>query len=127
MGLNGTARGAIPPVAMAKRRDYITIPRMLPPKAPSAWARRGKIMSGWGFLLLGVAGLFLPFLQGFLFLAVGLYILRDEYAWAQRTIDWMRRKFPRYTAQMDQGRDRAAAWLTQWRRKVRRTVYQVRR
>ncbi|MCU0986733.1 MAG: hypothetical protein MUC89_17640 [Acetobacteraceae bacterium] len=112
---------------MAKRRDYITIPRMLPPKAPSRWSRRGKILSGWGFLLLGVVGLFLPFLQGFLFLAVGLYILRDEYAWAQRTIDWMRRKFPRYTAQMDQGRDRAAAWLVQWRRKVRRTVYQVRR
>nr|MCU0945580.1 hypothetical protein [Rubritepida sp.] len=94
-----------------KRRDYITIPRMLPPKPPSAWARRGKVMSGWGFL----------------FLAVGLYILREEYPWAQRTIDWMRRKFPRYTAQMDQGRDRAATWLTQWRRKVRRTVYQVRR
>jgi hypothetical protein len=112
---------------MARRREYLTIPRMLPPKPPSAWARRGKILSGWGFLLLGVAGLFLPFLQGFLFLAVGLYILRDEYAWAQRTIDWMRRKFPRYTAQMDQGRDRAAAWLLQWRRKVRRTVYQVRR
>jgi len=100
---------------------------MLPPKPPSAWARRGKILAGWGFLLLGVAGLFLPVLQGFLFLAVGLYILRDEYAWAQRTIDWMRRKFPRYAAQMDQGRDRAAAWLQRWRRKVRRAVYQVRR
>ena len=59
--------------------------------------------------------------------AIGLYILRDEYAWAQRMIDWMRRKFPHYTKQMDDGRDRAQEWLTRWRRRFRRTVYQVRR
>ncbi len=112
---------------MARRREYLTIPRMLPPRPPSRWARRSKVLAGWGFLVLGVAGIFLPFLQGFLFLAVGLYILRDEYAWAQRMIDWMRRKFPRYTKQMDEGKDRAQEWLTRWRRRFRRTVYQVRR
>jgi hypothetical protein len=42
-------------------------------------------------------------------------------------IDWMRRKFPRYTKQMDEGKDRAQEWLTRWRRRFRRTVYQVRR
>ncbi len=112
---------------MARRREYLVIPRMLPPKPPSRWARRGKILAGWGFLALGVAGLFLPFVQGFLFLAFGLYILRDEYAWADRTIDWLRRRFPRYTRQMDEGKERAVAWLIRWRRKMRRTMYEVRR
>jgi hypothetical protein len=112
---------------MARRREYLTIPRMLPPSPPGRWARRGKVLAGWGFILLGIAGFFLPFLQGFLFLAVGLYILRDEYAWAQRMIDWLRRKFPRHAKQMDEGSERAQAWLTRWRRRVRRTVYQVRR
>src|SRR3546814_5699984 len=38
---------------------------------------------GWAFVLLGFAGLFLPFLQGILFLLVGLYLLSLESARAR--------------------------------------------
>ena len=31
------------------------------------------LLTGWGFILLGIAGLFLPILQGILFLVIGLH------------------------------------------------------
>ena len=37
---------------------------------------------GYGFLVLGVLGMFLPILQGFLFLAIGLIILARHAPWA---------------------------------------------
>jgi uncharacterized membrane protein YbaN (DUF454 family) len=49
---------------------------------------------GWSFLGLGIAGLFLPVLQGILFILIGLTILSTEYHWARRWIVKLRRKFP---------------------------------
>ena len=37
--------------------------------------RWGILVAGWAFILLGIAGLFLPVLQGILFLLIGLLIL----------------------------------------------------
>jgi len=37
--------------------------------------RAARILSGWTFLLLGFAGLFLPLLQGILFLTIGAFLL----------------------------------------------------
>ena len=52
------------------------------------------IVSGWLFIILGIAGLFLPFLQGILFLAFGISLLASEYHWARRVIHALRQKFP---------------------------------
>lgn len=49
--------------------------------------------SGWFLLILGVAGLFLPFLQGVLLLAAGLLILSSEYRWAQKALLWVQQKW----------------------------------
>ena len=51
---------------------------------------------GYFFMLLGVLGLFLPVLQGFLFLFVGLIILARHAPWAGRCLDWIRRRHPRF-------------------------------
>lgn len=56
---------------------------------------------GYFFLVLGVLGLFLPFLQGFLFLFVGLIILAKHALWAQRCLDWIRQRFPRLGGMID--------------------------
>ena len=40
--------------------------------------RAGKITVGMSLLVLGVIGLFLPFLQGILFLIMGLSVLSTE-------------------------------------------------
>ena len=42
---------------------------------------------GYTFLVLGVFGLFLPILQGFLFMLIGLIILARHAAWAERLLE----------------------------------------
>ena len=57
-----------------------------PPKAAGAslvW-RVLRIFAGWTLLLLGILGLFLPVLQGFLFIASGLALLSADVQWARR-------------------------------------------
>lgn len=66
---------------------------------------------GWLFILLGIAGLFLPILQGVLFLAIGLIILSTEYAWAHRLLARIGERFPKVAAVTDQARTKAARWL----------------
>jgi uncharacterized membrane protein YbaN (DUF454 family) len=51
-------------------------------------------ITGWVFIVLGIAGLFLPVLQGILFLLIGLTILSAEYHWARRWIVKLRERFP---------------------------------
>lgn len=52
-------------------------------------------ITGWAFIVLGIAGLFLPVLQGILFLLIGLTILSAEYHWARRLIGKLRERFPK--------------------------------
>lgn len=65
---------------------------------------------GYLFLVLGVLGLFLPFLQGFLFLFIGLIILARHASWARRLLDDLRSRHPR----MDQGIGKAEETLAAW-------------
>ena len=50
--------------------------------------RAGKIILGIGCLVLGVVGLFLPLLQGILFLIIGLTLLSRE---SERVRYWLER------------------------------------
>ena len=56
------------------------------------------LLTGWGFILLGIAGLFLPILQGVLFLLIGLVILSSEYVWAHQLLENLQKRFPKLTA-----------------------------
>lgn len=69
------------------------------------------LIAGWGFIALGVAGLLLPFLQGVLFLLVGLAILSTEYIWAHNLLQKLRRRFPSLASWLDAAKLRASAWL----------------
>lgn len=68
------------------------------------------LIVGWGFILLGIAGLFLPVLQGILFLLIGLIILSSEYAWAHHLLAKLRAKFPAISRKADEAAEKAAAW-----------------
>jgi uncharacterized membrane protein YbaN (DUF454 family) len=59
------------------------------------------LIAGWGFILLGIAGLFLPFLQGVLFILIGLTILSTQYAWAHRWMTRLHQRFPKLSAAAD--------------------------
>lgn len=60
------------------------------------------------FLVLGVVGLALPFLQGFLFLAIGLILLSIASPKARLWIESHTRKFPKLHALVQ----RTEAWIT---------------
>ncbi|MDH3664135.1 MAG: PGPGW domain-containing protein [Alphaproteobacteria bacterium] len=69
---------------------------------------------GYAFLVLGVIGLVVPILQGFLFLAIGLIILAKSAPWAERMLGRFKNSHP------DAGRliDKADAKVHEWGRKA---------
>jgi uncharacterized protein len=80
----------------------------------NATAKRWLLLIvGWGFILLGIAGLFLPILQGVLFLVIGLIILSSEYVWAHRLLIRLRLRFPAVGRVADVAATKARRWL--WR------------
>jgi uncharacterized protein len=78
----------------------------------NAHLKRALLLSvGWGFILLGIVGLFLPVLQGILFLFVGLAILSSEYVWAHHLLARLRQRFPKVGHIADAAGAKAAGWL----------------
>jgi uncharacterized protein len=67
-------------------------------------------ITGYVFLVLGVLGLFLPFLQGFLFIVIGLLILGKQAPWAQNLLQRFRDQHPRAGELIDQAEVKMAAW-----------------
>ncbi len=52
------------------------------------------LVIGWAFVLLGIAGLFLPFLQGILFILIGLLVLSKESPFARSLLLRFEKRFP---------------------------------
>jgi len=70
---------------------------------------------GWIFLLAGLAGFFLPFLQGILFTLIGIYLLSKGSARArllrQRLRSWLKKRYPDKMEHVEQWESKAKAWL----------------
>lgn len=49
---------------------------------------------GWGFLVLGIAGLVLPVLQGWLLIALGALLLSPDVPLFGRLLTWLEVRFP---------------------------------
>ena len=75
------------------------------------WKRIAIIIVGWVFIALGIVGLFLPVLQGILFLLVGLVVLSTEYHWARRLLGYVRNRFPKLDSVIKAAHDKAASIL----------------
>lgn len=71
------------------------------------------LVLGWTLIGFGVIGLFLPVLQGVLFILIGLYVLSRESETARRRLHQMREKYPR----IDEKLNRWGHW---WRSRFRR-------
>ena len=61
---------------------------------------------GWALIGLGVVGLFLPILQGVLFILLGLYVLSRESRIARHWFERLRARFPRADARLQEWRER---------------------
>ena len=69
------------------------------------------LIAGWAFMLLGIVGLFLPILQGVLFLLIGLIILSSEYVWAHNLLAKLRHRFPKLSRTADDATRKTESWL----------------
>ena len=65
---------------------------------------------GWLFIVLGILGLFLPVLQGILFLLIGLYLLSTTSPWAERLLNRLRERFPKISKTFDEAKEKVASW-----------------
>ena len=65
---------------------------------------------GYLFLVLGVLGMVLPILQGFLFLAIGLIILAKTAPWAARLLARFRKKYPEGGVLIDKAEVKVEEW-----------------
>ncbi len=68
--------------------------------------RVARIVGGIAFLVLGVIGLFLPFLQGILFLLIGLTLLSQENERARQCSEWLREHLHRRKRQKLEGQEK---------------------
>ena len=71
------------------------------------------LVIGWTLIALGVVGLFLPVLQGVLFILLGLWVLSTESETAHRWLENARKRHPKADAKLKQ-------WGRWWRRKLGR-------
>ena len=74
------------------------------------------LIAGWGFILLGIIGLVVPFLQGVLFILLGMIILSSQYAWAGFLLLKLRKRFPRVAGVADQCVAKASTVLKRFSR-----------
>jgi uncharacterized membrane protein YbaN (DUF454 family) len=63
------------------------------------------LIAGWAFILLGIAGLFLPVLQGILFLLMKL-----------------KQRFPKIATQFDLAKNKAEQKMGRWSRKEKKAA-----
>ena len=73
--------------------------------------RIALLVAGWIFVVLGILGLFLPILQGILFLLVGLTLL----SFGSPRIRLLRMRLGRRYPVLRAGEEKARAWLKRQR------------
>ena len=78
--------------------------------------------AGFALLGLGVLGLVLPILQGILFMALGLFILRDQYGWAREAMAKLRARWPRQVKGVEAMEARLVDWSRRQAARLRRLL-----
>jgi len=80
----------------------------------------GRKAAGVSLVGLGVLGLVLPFLQGFLFLGLGLFVLRHQYLWAHRGMGWIESRWPGAVMKAEGLEARCIGWCGRQSARVKR-------
>ncbi|MBN2686279.1 MAG: hypothetical protein JXR40_13445 [Pontiellaceae bacterium] len=71
-----------------------------------------KHILGWLCIILGVIQGFLPFLQGWIFVAMGVFLLADHVPFFGKIRDWIHRRFPDMTQRVHDIAERIRAKFT---------------
>ena len=62
------------------------------PTGPAPKKKILRISTGVFLVIVGITGLILPIMPGWVFLIPGLIILADYFPWIHRTLEWAKRK-----------------------------------
>lgn len=81
------------------------------PPSRSGLLRALKIALAIVLLPLGIVGLFVPVLQGILFLLIALALLSSEVPWMRRYQERIQERYPELWRKVEASKARAAAWL----------------
>ena len=60
---------------------------------PTGWRAILRIAAGIGLLIVGIIGLILPVMPGWIFVIPGLMMLSDYFPPAKRLLDWAKAKY----------------------------------
>ena len=71
----------------------------------------GLLILGWFFIGLGIIGLFLPILQGILFIMIGLAILSSRSQLIKRFLKHLEERYPHHHARMEKLREKFRHWF----------------
>jgi len=73
--------------------------------------RIGLLILGWFFVVLGVIGLFLPILQGILFILIGLAILSSRSKTIKRLLKHLEERYPQHHEKVEVWKERLSKWF----------------
>jgi uncharacterized protein len=73
--------------------------------------RIGLLIVGWLVIVLGIIGLFLPFLQGILFILIGLAILSSRSKLIKRFLKHLEERYPHHHKRVDIWREKIRNWF----------------
>ncbi len=68
------------------------------------------LIIGWTFLILGIFGLFLPFLQGILFIMIGLAILSSQSKRIRDLLKKMEKCYPHLHQRLEVWKEKIRNW-----------------
>jgi uncharacterized protein len=71
----------------------------------------GLSIVGWLFIILGILGLFLPILQGILFIMVGMAILSSRSEIIKRFLNYLKKRHPQHYRHVMIWRERVINWF----------------
>jgi len=71
----------------------------------------GILIIGWLFIVLGVIGLFLPILQGILFIMIGLVILSSRSELVRRFLSHLKERYPHHHERIEIWEERIRDWF----------------
>ncbi len=71
----------------------------------------GILVIGWFFIFLGALGLFLPILQGILFIMIGLAILSSRSEFVKRFLKHLEERYPRHHERVEIWKEKMRDWF----------------
>jgi uncharacterized membrane protein YbaN (DUF454 family) len=71
----------------------------------------GLLIIGWFFIILGILGLFLPILQGILFIMIGLAILSSRSEMIKRFLKHLENRYPRHHKRIEIWSEKVRGWF----------------